>query len=257
MQTPVERVLSKLPDARRDGQGWSARCPAHNDKHASLSVAVGDDGRALLHCHAGCRTEAVCAALGLEMRDLMPLGNGQPSGGKAGRIVAEYDYRDEAGELLYQVVRFEPKTFRQRRPDGRGSCIWDIKGVRQVPFRFSELLAADNDEMSFVTEGEKDCLGLAGLGLVATCNSGGAGKWKPSFAEYFHGRQAVVIADNDSTGRKHAQDVARSLHGVAAGVKVLELSGLPEHGDVSDWLDSGGTRVRLLGSVSKLAFHGE
>src|SRR5690606_38796006 len=114
MTRPIELVLAKLPDAKKSGSGWSACCPAHDDRQPSLSIAEGEDGRVLLKCHAGCSTEAICAAIDLQLSDLMPASdrsvNGKP------RIVATYEYRDEASDLLFQVVRFEPKDFRQRRP---------------------------------------------------------------------------------------------------------------------------------------------
>ena len=85
--------------------------------------------------------------------------------GHSKRIVATYDYRDERGGCLYQVVRFEPKGFAQRRPDGNGGWIWNLDGVRQVPYRLPELLAADPDEWVLIVEGEKDADRLAGFGL--------------------------------------------------------------------------------------------
>ena len=109
-----------------------ACCPAHEDRCASLSIASGEEGRVLLYCQAGCKTADVAAAIGLPMAGLMGDGKGS-EGGKA-RIVASYDYRDESGELLYQVVRFEPKGFRQRRPKGQ-AWEWKLDGVRRVLYR--------------------------------------------------------------------------------------------------------------------------
>src|SRR5687768_125943 len=115
---PVERLLARLPDAKRAGKGWSARCPAHSDRRASLSIAEGDDGRVLVKCHAGCKVEAICAAVGLRVVDLMPTADVLPvqhkpnGGGKSNgkpHIVARYDYRDDAGIMLFQAVRYEPK----------------------------------------------------------------------------------------------------------------------------------------------------
>ena len=70
--TPIELVLSKLPDAKKNGNGWAACCPAHDDNVPSLSIAEGDDGRVLLLCHTGCSIEKICESLGLQVRDLMP-----------------------------------------------------------------------------------------------------------------------------------------------------------------------------------------
>ena len=123
--TPVERLLAKLPDAKQAGKGWAARCPAHEDRRASLSIGEGEDGRALVKCHAGCKADAICAALGLRVLDLMPTADklpapSKPKTGCKPRIVAQYDYRDEAGNVLSQAVRYEPKDFRQRRPKPGG-----------------------------------------------------------------------------------------------------------------------------------------
>jgi hypothetical protein len=161
-------------------------------------------------------------------------------------IAATYDYKDEAGCLKFQSVRYVPKGFKQRRPDGRGDWIWNLQGVHRLLYRLPELLTANPAALVFVAEGEKDVDNLRGLGLVASCNPEGAGKWKSHFNEAFRGRRVVVLPDNDDKGRRHAQDVANNLRGVAAAVAVLRLPGLPEKGDVSDWLAGGGTKEQLL-----------
>jgi Toprim-like len=168
------------------------------------------------------------------------------------KVVAVYDYKGGTGELLFQVQRFEPKKFTQRRPDGNG-WKYSVKGVRQVPYRLPELLTAPPHKTVYIVEGEKDADRLASLGLVATCNAGGAGKWRAAHAAYFKDRTVIVIPDNDNAGRNHAQKVAKSLKGIAAHVRILELPDLPEKGDVSDWLDAGGTAEKLVALPSKAA----
>lgn len=165
---------------------------------------------------------------------------------KQQRIVATYPYNSTDGNLLFEVVRYEPKTFRQRRPDGNGGWAWNLRGVDRVLYRLPELLAADSADPVFVVEGEKDTDALRALGLVATTNSGGSGKWQASFAEPLRGRHVVVLPDNDDAGRKHAADVTAKLRSVAASVRVVELPGLPPRGDASDWLAAGGTAAKLL-----------
>lgn len=160
-------------------------------------------------------------------------------------IVATYDYCDEAGCLRYQVVRFEPKDFRQRRPDGKGGWIWDLRGVERLLYRLPELVTADSAQPVYLVEGEKDTDALRELGLTATCNPMGAGKWQDRFAGPLRGRHIIIIPDHDEPGREHAQTVAASVGPVAASVKVLELPGLPPGGDVSDWLAAGGTVEEL------------
>ena len=155
-------------------------------------------------------------------------------------LVASYNYKDEAGVLLYQVHRFEPKQFVQRRPNG-DAWEYKVKGTRKVPYRLPELLEAPVNKPVYIVEGEKDVDRLMELGLVATCNSGGAGKWDKNFAEYLTERTVICIPDNDPAGRDHAQKVAQSLrHDTSIKVRILELPNLPEKGDVSDWLEAGG-----------------
>jgi hypothetical protein len=243
---PVELMLSKLPDVRRNGNGWSAKCPNHDDQTASLSVSSGNDGRVLLHCHAGCEPEAICSSIGIQLRDLFPT-NGKGNG--LGKIVATYDYRDANDTLLFQVVRFNPKAFRQRRPDGEGRWIWKLGKTCRVLYRLPELIAADRDEWRFVVEGEKDADALADVGGIATTAPQGAGKWsKLSDDSALHGRRVAIIPDNDSRGIAHAREVARRLHGKAEEVRIVELPG--DRKDVSEWLAAGGTLEQLLELVA-------
>jgi predicted P-loop ATPase/5S rRNA maturation endonuclease (ribonuclease M5) len=159
-----------------------------------------------------------------------------------------FEYRDEHGTLLYRVVRSEPKSFRQQAADGS----WSIKGVPRVPYRLPELLAADPTYVVYIVEGEKDADRLAALGLVATTNSGGASKsprksnWLPEFSDHLKGRRVCILPDNDDAGRNHAAQVANTL--VARGIdhRIVDLPNLPEKGDVSDWLDMGGTPAALI-----------
>lgn len=159
------------------------------------------------------------------------------------KIAAVYDYRNAAGTLVFQVVRYRPKDFRQRRPDGKDGWVYNMQGVKPVPYRLPAVLSANT---VFIVEGEKDVDALTRIGLTATCNAMGAGKWTSEHASYLRGKQVRIIPDNDDAGRKHAMTVARSLEGIAAEVKVVNLPNLPHKGDVSDWLANGGTKEELL-----------
>jgi hypothetical protein len=252
--TPLANFLSRLSGVTACGRGFSARCPAHDDRQASLSVKEGEDGRVLIHCHARCAPSTIVERLGLQMSDLF-VSNGKASNGKASSskvVDTVYTYCAETGSVLYQVVRFKPKDFRQRKPNGRpGGWIWNLDGVERVPYRLPELLdAVKNYRRVFIVEGEKDAESLVALGLDATCNSGGAGKWNAAFAKYFHGARVAVIPDNDKPGREHAEQIARSLDGVAAQVKVVTL---PHGKDATDWiaLDSLAEQVRALEPSSR------
>ncbi|HYY95553.1 MAG TPA: hypothetical protein VE713_13615, partial [Pyrinomonadaceae bacterium] len=208
--------LSGFDNVKRNGGGWTMRCLAHADAHNSLSVREGDDGRILVHCFAGCSTEQVCAARGIALKDLMPETSG---GGGKPRIVKVYDYTDEAGTVLYQNCRFEPKDFRQRKPDGNGGFTWKLNGVPRVPYRLPELLQSEL-EMVFLVEGEKDADNLSALGLLATSLK----NWRPEFNLYLSRFSSVVILqDHDRAGVKQASDVALVISGSARALKVVDL----------------------------------
>ena len=239
--TPVELVLSKLEGVRPTSNGWEARCLCHEDRVASLCIAEGGDGRALLDCKAGCKTENVVSNMGLKMSDLFPRTKG--NGNDLRSIIARYPYTDENDDLLFEVVRYQPKDFRQRRPDGNGGWIWKVVGTRQVLYRLTRVLeAVRKGQTVFIVEGEKDVHRLEDLRTVATTNPGGASKskdkpkWRKSYSNVLRGAHVIIIADNDEAGRAHAQAVATSLYGVAKNLKVVELPDLPPGGDVSDFL---------------------
>jgi putative DNA primase/helicase len=237
-------ILDRLRGVQRAGAGWLAFCPAHNDQNKrSLSVGVGDDGKTLLKCHAaGCTAEQITAAVSMSLADLAGV-NGHQRARR--REIAAYEYTDERGALLYQAVRYEPKDFRCRRPDGAGGWLWNLEGVRVVPHRLRELAEASR---VFNTEGEKDSDALGALGLIATCNHGGAGKWRSEHTDALVAAavpEVVIVPDNDPAGEAHARSVAQSCHAAGLRVKVLALPELPPKGDVSDWLAAGHTANEL------------
>jgi hypothetical protein len=254
MSSRTEVVARRLKGLKQADHGWRALCPAHEDTRASLSLGQGNDGRVLLYCHAGCSTDDVLAALELEIGDLFQQHDGIPPISKVqSKIDRIYSYQDEAGNPLYEVVRFDPKDFRHRRNEND----WSMKRVeRRVPYRLPALLEAiESGRTIFIAEGEKDVGRLAQLGLDATCNSGGANNWLPELSEYLRGANVVILPDNDVPGHQHAQDVAGKLSGIASDVRVLALPGLPpvrqKRGeDVSDWLDLGHTAEDLLGHAA-------
>jgi len=246
-QNPVDGLLARLANVSETKGGWSASCPSHDDNRASLTVSIGDDGKALVNCHAGCKPEEICSAIGLRLADLFPAKpSSKPSPRKSqSKEVAQYSYHDEAGKLILQVVRFEPKDFRQRRPKPGGGWDWSVKGVRVIPYRLRDLIANPSKPVVIV-EGEKDVDNLKTLGILATCNAGGAGKWTADHAQHLQGRHCAILADNDDAGRNHAQQVAQSLAGLAASIRIVNLPNLPPKGDVSDWLAAGGTKDELI-----------
>jgi len=235
-----EQVLGRLDGVRRSGSGKAvARCPAHDDRRASLSIATGRKGGYVLRCHAGtgCPVDAILEAAGLAWADILPEA---PKG--RGQIDRVYQYRDENGVVLRELVRFKPKAFAWRLPSGDWS-----KGqkVRRVLYRLPELLAADREAPVFFTEGEKDADSLARLGLVST-TSGSAESWRRNLVEHLRGRRVVILPDANDVGRSFGRRVAAALRLAARSVRVLELPGLPEGGDVTDWIAAGGTPAELI-----------
>lgn len=240
----IDGFLSHFKNVRKTTNGWQACCPAHEDKKASLSISVKED-KILLYCHAGCTHEAILEATNLKQKDLFL--NSKPSSSKP-EISAIYEYTDEKGEILFQTVRFTPKDFRQRRPDGKGGWKWNIKGVRLVPYRLPDFL---KNSQIFIAEGEKDADNLWKHGLPATCNPMGAGKWHADWSKLFEGKEVVILPDLDEPGRKHAFDVGKKLYGHALHIKILELPKKPHVKDVSDWFAQGGTKDELLKLISE------
>lgn len=247
-------ILYLFKNVKRVGDGWAARCPTHDDQHNSLSISDGNDGRILLHCHAnaGCTYAGIVQAAGVMLHN----GNCSEPRGKSdyrhdNEATAIYDYRDERGELLYQVLRFDdPKDFRPRVPNDRGGFDRGLpKTVRRVLYRLPELLASDKQATVFIVEGEKDTDRLASLGLIATTNVGGAGKWRNEYNDSMRGRRVCVLPDNDEAGSTHAASVARSVYNIAESVQIISLPNLSPKGDASDWLEAGGTIEQLKALV--------
>lgn len=172
------------------------------------------------------------------------------------KVVANYDYQDELREVLFRVVRLEwpatngskpPKTFKQYRPDGHGGWIAGTKGVRRVPYRLPDMIeAAKEGETIFIVEGEKKVDALWSIGVPATCNMGGSKGWKDDWSGLFRGVDLVILPDNDEPGRAHADMVAKKMAPIAKSIRLLELPGLPDKGDIIDWLEAGGTAVKLM-----------
>ncbi len=280
-EKPIELVIARLeqvggaPRPQPSG-GWMARCPAHDDQTPSLSISESDDGKVLLHCHAGCKVAMIVTALSLTIKDLFPPKKAK----KQSRLVAAYGYTDEKATLLYEKVRYEPKSFSQRRPDGQGGWIWNLGAgwytssngawtaiagatnpkqqptdtavwfpeVRKVLYRLPGVINAVSQKLPvYFVEGEKDVENLVNLGFTATTNQCGAGEaWDPAYGACLKGASVVIIPDDDPPGLEHAEKYATALSGIAAEVKLVRLPNLPTGGkDVSDWIAAGHTKMEL------------
>jgi len=226
----LDRVLGQLKGVLKEGGGFKALCPAHRDTDPSLHITE-KDGKVLLQCFgAKCTAEAIVKAMGLRMSDLFdePL---KPRDApiprkKLGTVAETYDYVDEHGEIRFQVLRYEPKDFRQRRPNESGGWTWGVTGVPLILYRYPGVRAAVNlGGTIYVAEGEKDVHALEAAGVIATCNPMGAGKWREEFTEALQGAdEVVIVADRDTSGRKHAAAVYASLTAAGIPTRVVEAA---------------------------------
>ncbi len=242
--------------AKKAGAGWLGRCPAHDDGHASLSIAAGDRVPVVLNCKAGCSFAQIEAALGFEKGELTR--SNLPAGGKVfprgNTPVATYIYRNADGSIFGRKDRFiddvGAKTFRWSRPDGE-RWISGTKGTIPL-YRLPELVGAPADETVIIVEGEKDADRLAASGFIITTTPNGASsKWREADSQYFAGRRVCVIGDDDDAGRKKMHDTAAALGDVAAKVGTLTLPN-PNRikgFDASDFLDAGGSIADLKAAI--------
>jgi hypothetical protein len=267
---PDLATIARILGGKVHGGQVLAPGPGHSRDDASMCVKVdpnAPDGF-VVHSFAGddaiaCR-DYVCERLGLER--FKPHGHKRrrastaeitallaaattavPAAGDR-RMVATYPYTDADGALLYEVVRYEnPKTFRQRRPNGDGTWVWTA-GDRRVPYRLPELLRYP-DACVFICEGEKDADRVASLDHCATTVA--CGDWTADCIQALAGRDCLVLEDNDAAGREKALKAAQALHAVASTVRIVRLPNLPEKGDVSDWLDAD---TRNAGKLAEVCF---
>lgn len=225
--------------------------------HGSLSVHVAGESVGTWYDHeAGCGggvLDLIIHKRGCD-REAAVAWLAERTGGSAARAVsAIYNYTDWAGAPLFEVVRFEnPKDFRQRRPDGKGGYLYSVKGIPPTLYNLPSVMdAARAGGWVFVVEGEKDADRLTRLGLVATCNAGGAGKWKDEHSRQIAGARVAIVPDNDEAGRDHAESVGRALLGHCDDVRLVDLDLVKAKADISDWLDQGGTPGMLMDLVEK------
>lgn len=209
----------------------SGLCPFHEDKNPSLSI---DNNEGLWKCH-GCGKSGNANQFA-HLLGVVPPTNGHNNGL---REVNQYTYDDVNGRPHMQVRRYFPKTFRQFRFES-GEWKSGLNGFKPILYHLPEVLKAN---VVFIAEGEKDCETLKNWGLIATCNSMGAGKWRDEFSDVLAGKSIIILPDDDEPGRTHANSVAKSLWGKAKRVKIVYL---PDAKDVSAWVEKGGTYEQLM-----------
>ena len=253
MQQHTGEFLERLNGVVESANGWEARCPCRqDDRNQSLSIHENDDGQVLVFCHrnGGCQPADIVTSVGLTIGDLFPPKPREypKMDRKALTFVASYDYRDADGTLLFQKVRFaEPdgkKTFRQRKPDGKGGWDYKLGDTPKVLYNLPNVLRHKAEGLPvWVVEGEKDCDTINQMGGCATTMPGGAGKWLDLHTQALSGATVDIIVDDDDPGRRHAADVEMRLKEAGCDVAVWIC---PEAKDITDHILAGGTTENLV-----------
>ena len=170
------------------------------------------------------------------------------------KIAAVYQYRDLAGVVVHETVRFTPKRFTQRRPNGHGGYIYSLSGIEPVLYRLPEITRAIKEQIPiFIVEGEKDVNNLVKIGFEATTCPMGAGRWRDSYTASLTGALALICPDKDETGWKHGIDVADAIYFKTEAAKVVRLPGPGK--DVTDWIEAGGTAEQLMEIADDAPIH--
>jgi hypothetical protein len=276
--TAIERLRDVLRDldepTRMDrGDSFRTRGRCHGGDSPDTVSVRRIDGKVDIHCHKCGGDDQYLTAIGWTAADLYdepregrqerptmppkPRAKPSPPRARTGttqdrpKEVARYPYCDETGEVLYEVVRYEPgfngksKSFKQVPASGKtGPGAMD--GVRLVPYRLPDVLkAAENGAIVTVPEGEKDVETLAAIGVVATTMPGGVGMgWRDDYTQHLKGvAEVIVIADRDDKGHEHAEKVADSLERHGFAYRVLESDRAK---DITDHFAAGGTLDDLV-----------
>ena len=236
----LEEILSRLEGVKGGNGQYSARCPAHDDHNASLSVASGENGEILLYCHKECEFDDIVKALGIKKKDLFPNSTleqafNRPQQGVKPTVVTRYDYTDENGVFLYQKTRMSDKSFYWSHKDNFGN--W--KKGRNGQAVLYNLPCIKGSQRTYLVEGEKDVETMKAAGLPTVSPPDGAkSKWLDSFTEALTGKEIVILPDNDKPGKALAETEAQALQGHAKSIKILDLTKiwpvLPEKGDITD-----------------------
>jgi 5S rRNA maturation endonuclease (ribonuclease M5) len=244
-QSPqLQRVLSRLEGVVTVSGGFQAKCPCRDDDdNPSFSVSEGKDGKVVVYCHAGrCDTEKACQSMGLTLSDLYP-----PKPKEELKLTATYNYYSEDGTLLFQKLRFVDssgkKTFRQRKPDGRGGWDYKLADTPRVLYNLPAVVnAVKEGKPIFVVEGEKDVDTLTKMSIVATTMPNGAGTWNEIHTSVLAGATVDIIIDDDLPGQQHAVEVYQALQEVGCDVQVWKCA---KGKDITDHLNNGGTIEQL------------
>jgi len=239
-----DAVVKKIQGKEEKGEhSFMGLCPCHGDARLSLWIKLEDDGKITLHCHAGCACSDICASIGIKLADLYP----------TPKIVALFDFINLDADLLFQEVKYDKTAlnrFRVRRPGKKKEeWIWDVKGIGLILYNLYDVAQTKESDIIFLCEGSKDARNLKYKGLTAT--SALWNNWGETDTTPLDHRPVVVLQDNDPGGETKALLAAHDRYGKSSSVKILLLPNLKKGGDVTDWIEAGGTIEQLLELVQK------
>ncbi|MBS0272613.1 MAG: AAA family ATPase [Proteobacteria bacterium] len=244
---------------KASGKGFSAKCPCHDDKRPSLSIAEGNEGKLLIYCHAGCSFGAICEELGVVPTQLF---NQHLVNGKSNDI-EHYYYHDENGNVLYRKSRTPSKEFYFERMEN-GRWIKGIGKLRRVLYNLPEVITAiKEDRFVHIVEGERDVETLRRYGYTATTNDSGGGKskWNIHHTEFLEGARINLFYDYDKAGVEHRENIIGQLNGHVKSLKVIDLPGfeiVPKNGkDITDWMKKGKTAADLKALIEEASSHSQ
>lgn len=240
-------IMNNLKGVKRSGEEYRALCPAHNDRNPSLSLRENNDGKVIMHCHAGCSATDVMNAIGMDVKNLF----GDELKPTKPQIIDTYRYVDENGIVLYCKDRYdsnEKKYIQYRLVNGEK--VYKLGEIRRVLYNLPLILSGvSNGKTIYIVEGEKDAKNLVNKQLIATTDDAGAWKagqkpkWRTEFNQIFKDANVVILPDKDEPGQTRGKYIASVLKPIAKSVKYLELPGNGK--DVTNWLESGGTSEQL------------
>ena len=258
-----DEFIKHFQGAQRRGERTvNVICPYHRDDKASLSISEGND-RILMHCHAGCDTKEILAAVGLKESDLFYDEKVKPEKTWRDKLLSErqyqgrsieavYDYIDAKGKYLYSKIRFTGKVIRYFTIDYKNDTYQTGKpeGVSTLYNLPTTLKAIKKGFPVYITEGEKDADTLKNLGLTAT-TAGSVSDWKKSYASYFIGAKVIILPDNDVPGLELKDKITKDLRPFAHSVKSV-ITSKADKGDVTDYMAEGHTKEELQTLINEV-----
>ena len=248
-----EDFLSHFKVVQRYNNKAQCKCPAHNDKQASLTISIGtkNTNAIIMKCHAGCTNSEILSAAGLAEKDMFEINDDIKKSFKPNwksyienrenkKIEARYDYRSSLnGSYVFSKIRLEGKKIIYGRFEN-DRFIYGLNGKRGKDYKaiYGDLnrirKAIETNETIFITEGEKDTDTMLKYGYIA-CSYGSSSDWQKALAEVFRNGNIIILADNDKSGKEVAQKILEDTQGIVKTARIIIPTPTLDKGDISDY----------------------